>query len=185
MGGGLSWPWLNGSWIYNYLCNQCLTPLKLWVRISFRRDVLDTILCDKVCVLLVECLWFYPGTDRHDIIEILLKVGLNTLTHGRNMYTRTRFSVVGPNKYFLTFKAVSTRYLQYFMVRYSYCLYSSSSLNVCRARCLHASSSLDVCRARSIVLCFNCAYICTQTKYELNCNRLCVHITHEVIIYRS
>ena len=149
-------------------------------------------------MLLVACLWFYPGTDRRDIIEILLKVGLNTLTHGRNMYTRTRFSVVGPNKYFLTFKAVSTRYLQYFMVRYSYCLYSSSSLNVCRARCLHASSSLnvcqarclysssslDVCRARSIVLCFNCAYICTQTKYELNCNRLCVHITHEVIIYR-
>ena len=24
-----------GSWIYNYLCNQCLSPLKLWVRIPF------------------------------------------------------------------------------------------------------------------------------------------------------
>ena len=22
-------------WIYNYLCNQCLSPLKLWVRIPF------------------------------------------------------------------------------------------------------------------------------------------------------
>jgi hypothetical protein len=22
------------SWIYNYLCNQCLPPLKLWVRIA-------------------------------------------------------------------------------------------------------------------------------------------------------
>jgi hypothetical protein len=25
--------WLYGSWIYNYLCNQYLSPLKLWVRI--------------------------------------------------------------------------------------------------------------------------------------------------------
>jgi hypothetical protein len=25
---GLSWPWSYGSWIYNYLCNQCLSPLK-------------------------------------------------------------------------------------------------------------------------------------------------------------
>ena len=25
------WSWLYGSWIYNYLCNQCLSPLKLWV----------------------------------------------------------------------------------------------------------------------------------------------------------
>jgi len=30
---GLSWPWSYGSWIYNYLCTQCLSPLKLWVRI--------------------------------------------------------------------------------------------------------------------------------------------------------
>jgi hypothetical protein len=37
------------SWIYNYLCKQCLSPLKLWVRISIRRSVLDTKLCDKVC----------------------------------------------------------------------------------------------------------------------------------------
>ena len=25
-----SWPWSYGSWIYNYLCNQCLPPLMLW-----------------------------------------------------------------------------------------------------------------------------------------------------------
>ena len=29
------WSWLYGSWIYNYLCNQCLSPLKLWVRTLF------------------------------------------------------------------------------------------------------------------------------------------------------
>jgi len=25
--------WSYGSWIYNYICNQCLSLLKLWVRI--------------------------------------------------------------------------------------------------------------------------------------------------------
>jgi len=28
-----SWLWSYGSWIYNYLCNQCLSPLTLWVQI--------------------------------------------------------------------------------------------------------------------------------------------------------
>jgi hypothetical protein len=27
--------WSYGSWIYNYLCNQCRSPLKLRVRIPF------------------------------------------------------------------------------------------------------------------------------------------------------
>jgi hypothetical protein len=27
--------WSHGSWIYNYLCNQCLSPLTLWVRNLF------------------------------------------------------------------------------------------------------------------------------------------------------
>jgi len=30
---GPSWSWLYGYWIYYYLGNQCLSPLKLWVRI--------------------------------------------------------------------------------------------------------------------------------------------------------
>jgi hypothetical protein len=29
---GQLWPWSYGSWIYNYLCNQCLSPLMLWDR---------------------------------------------------------------------------------------------------------------------------------------------------------
>jgi len=40
---GPSWPWSYGSWIYNYLCNQCLSPLMLWVWISIR--VRCTTLC--------------------------------------------------------------------------------------------------------------------------------------------
>ena len=78
----LSWSWLYGSWIYNYLCNQCLSPLMLWVRILLRWGVLDTTLCDKVCR------WFSPDTpvsstnktDCHDFTEILLKMALNTIT---------------------------------------------------------------------------------------------------------
>jgi len=30
---GPSWSWSYGSWIYNYLFNQCTSPLTLWVRI--------------------------------------------------------------------------------------------------------------------------------------------------------
>jgi hypothetical protein len=30
--GEQSWYWSYGSCIYNYLCNQCLSPLTLWVR---------------------------------------------------------------------------------------------------------------------------------------------------------
>jgi hypothetical protein len=30
-----SWSWSCGSWIYHYLFNQCLSPLKLWFRTPF------------------------------------------------------------------------------------------------------------------------------------------------------
>ena len=38
-----------GSWIYNYMCNQCLSPLKCECEPRSWRDVLDTTLCDEVC----------------------------------------------------------------------------------------------------------------------------------------
>ena len=55
---------------------------------STQTSVLDTTLCDKVCQCLAAGLWFSPGTpvsptnktDRHNIIEILLKVALSILT---------------------------------------------------------------------------------------------------------
>jgi hypothetical protein len=88
---GSSWSWLHGCWIYNYLCNKRLSPLKLWVRTPFRRGVLDTTLCDKVCQLIATGPWFSPGTpvcstnktDRHDITEILLNVALNTINQSK------------------------------------------------------------------------------------------------------
>ena len=72
-------------WIYNYLCNQCLSPRKMWVRSSLMARC--TTWCDEVCQWLAAGRWFSPGnqvstykTARHDIIEILLKVALNTTT---------------------------------------------------------------------------------------------------------
>jgi hypothetical protein len=67
---------------YNYLCNQCLSPLMLWDRISIRERY--PTLCDKVCQWLETGRWFSPGppvsctnkTDCHNITEILLKVVL-------------------------------------------------------------------------------------------------------------
>ena len=85
---GLSWPWSYGSWIYNYLCNECISPLMLWVQISIRARC--TTLCDKVCQRLAIGRCFSPGppfystnkSDRYDIAELSLKVALlNTIIY--------------------------------------------------------------------------------------------------------
>jgi hypothetical protein len=92
---GPSWPWSYGSWIYNYLCDLCISPLMLWVRISIRARC--TALYDKGCQWLATGRWFSPNppvsitnkTDRHDIpiTEILLKVALITIkqTHKQKL----------------------------------------------------------------------------------------------------
>ena len=79
--------WSYGSWIYNYLCNQCLSPLTLWVRTPLRRDILNTTLCNQVCQWFATGRWFSPGTlvsptnksEHLEISQILLKVALSTL----------------------------------------------------------------------------------------------------------
>ena len=88
---GPLWSWLHGCWIYNYLCNQFLSPLMLCVLIPPRRGIFDTTLYYKVCQWLATgqwlARWFSPGTpvssinktNRHDITEILLKVALNPI----------------------------------------------------------------------------------------------------------
>ena len=86
---GSSWPWSYGNWIYNYLCNQCVSPLMLWVRILIRERC--TTLYDKVCQWLATGLWLSLSppvssinkTDHHDVTEILLKVVLNTIEPNR------------------------------------------------------------------------------------------------------
>jgi hypothetical protein len=88
-----------------YLCNQCLSPLMLWVRISIRARC--TTLCDKACQSLGAGSWFSQNppvsstnkTDRHDITEILLKVALNIIKQTNNQY---RYDTIfgGDNLYF-------------------------------------------------------------------------------------
>jgi hypothetical protein len=71
---------------------MCLTKVKIWIKsnniftnynisICSWRDVLDTTLCDKICLWLATGLWFSSGTpvsstnkaEFHDIAEILLQ----------------------------------------------------------------------------------------------------------------
>ena len=56
---GPSWPWSLCNWIYNYLCNEYLSPPMLLVRISIRARC--TILCDKDYQWLATGRWFSPG----------------------------------------------------------------------------------------------------------------------------
>ena len=86
-----SWSYGTGSWIYNYMYNQCLSPLRLWVWapsigevysiqyyvIKFVGDKYDN---GHVCGFL-WILQFLPPIkiDRHDITEILLEVALSTI----------------------------------------------------------------------------------------------------------
>ena len=51
--------WRGRMVVCNYLCNQCLSLLMLWVRISIRARC--TTLCDKVCQWLATIRWFSPS----------------------------------------------------------------------------------------------------------------------------
>jgi hypothetical protein len=74
-------------WIYNYLCNQCLSPLTLWVRIPFmarctRNNIMwssSSVTRDRSVVFSGYSVFPTNKTDRHNITEILLKVALNTI----------------------------------------------------------------------------------------------------------
>ena len=87
--------WSYGSWIYDYICNPCLSPVTLWVRILPRWGVLDTTLCYKVCQWLVTDQWFSLGTpipstnktNHHDITELSLKMELNSKTPNLTLKT--------------------------------------------------------------------------------------------------
>ena len=89
------WSSSHGRWINNYLLYQCLSPLKLWVRIPLMARWTWHIIIkfDKVCRWLTAGQWFSLGTpvsatnktDRHDITEILLKVAFNTITQTPNL----------------------------------------------------------------------------------------------------
>jgi hypothetical protein len=78
---GPSLPWSYGSWIYNYLYNQCLLPLT-WFRILTRARCIT--LCDKGCQWLLTGRWISPGppvsstnkTDRYNIYWNIVESGV-------------------------------------------------------------------------------------------------------------
>ena len=96
---GISWSWLYGSWIYNCLCNQCLSP----------SQARCTTLCDKVCQWLATGLWFSSGTlvsstnktDHHDIAEILLRMALNIINQTVSDLSQVEWSLVGVSEWLL------------------------------------------------------------------------------------
>jgi len=56
---------------YLLVCNQCLSPLALWVRTPLRWGVFFTTLCDKVCEWLSAGRWFSPGTPASSTNKIV------------------------------------------------------------------------------------------------------------------
>jgi hypothetical protein len=85
-----SWPCLfHISWMYNYQCNRCLSPLPLWFESRSWRGILHIILCDEVCYWLAEGWWSSPGTlvygktDRHDNRNIV-ESGVKHHNHNPN-----------------------------------------------------------------------------------------------------
>ena len=109
---GPSWSWSYYSWIYNYLCYQCMSPLMLWIWISSGRGVLDSTLYDKVCQWLATGRWFSTvtpvsstnKTDRHDdITELLLKVALNNINKQTNNPYRVLVITIYFNSYIYVF----------------------------------------------------------------------------------
>jgi len=81
---GPSWSWSYDSWIYNYLCKQCLSPLKLWVRTSFMaRCTLQLYVIKFVCdlrqvsgFLQVLHVSSTNKTKCHSIAEIFFESGI-------------------------------------------------------------------------------------------------------------
>jgi hypothetical protein len=86
--------WSYGSWIYNYLCIQCLSLLTLWVLIPIRRGVLDTTLCDKVCQ------WLAAGQCFSPPIKLTPRYNRNIVQSGikhHNLLPPTKHTLLTPS----------------------------------------------------------------------------------------
>ena len=64
---------------YNYLCNRCMWPTTLKVRIPLRRGVFDPTLCDNVCSDLGQVGGFPRFSLRNS--WSIVESGDNTITH--------------------------------------------------------------------------------------------------------
>ena len=119
-------PWSYGSWINNYLCNQCLSLL-MWAWISIRTRC--TTLCNKVWQWLATGRWFSTGppvsstnkTERHDITEILLKVPLNTIKQQKHNIKDCRVHKIS---------FVKTGYFEWYNLQYQTICYKTPIINL-------------------------------------------------------
>jgi hypothetical protein len=75
---GPSLPWSHGSWIYNYLCNQCLSPLMLWVRI-IGTCFIQKIYAPSSSLLQGKHLPFTPSSLRLNIFHLFVILSLTQL----------------------------------------------------------------------------------------------------------
>ena len=137
----LSWSYC--SWIYNYLCNQCISPLKLWVWMPLRRGSIQRYVIKLVSYL--RQVWFSSGTpvsstnktDHHDITEILLKVALNTIT-------------LSPTLKWNRLKYMTTIYMKQLLT----CVpFNFLHINSCNENCYHINNPnyiISVCTDESL-----------------------------------
>ena len=94
--------WSYGSWIYYYLCNQCLSPLTLRVRILLWWGVHIynimwkslSVTCGRSVVSPGTSVSSTNKTDHHDKNEILLKVALSTITLNPNPVKHNDFRTI-------------------------------------------------------------------------------------------
>ena len=123
--------WSYSSWIYNYLCNHCLLPLKLWVQNPFvARCTRYNIMWSNLSVTWTGR-WCSPGTpfsttnktDCHDITEISLKVALNTISRHQTI----KFDCA---KYACTHLFCSSQYM-YILIHFQNYISRSTTLYTC------------------------------------------------------
>jgi hypothetical protein len=72
--------WLYGSWIYNYLCNHCLSFHHLCCEFEFWFPPPIKLTSTIYRWIYNKCLSFHHLCCEFDITEILLKVAFNTMT---------------------------------------------------------------------------------------------------------
>ena len=89
-----------GIWIYNHLCNHCLSPLTLEFESCSWQGVHDTPLCDKVSPWLTTGWWFSPGTPVFSTNQCLSPLTLNPAQARCTWYKRLCEKVVSSGRLF-------------------------------------------------------------------------------------
>jgi hypothetical protein len=94
-GGQFYKSWSDDTWIYNYLWNQCLSPLKLWVQIPLMARCTRYNISDTVCQWLPTFQGFSPGTyHRRQLVFATIYLENLTLTTITYSFTYSQVSLL-------------------------------------------------------------------------------------------